>query len=1207
MPKLNKKNIVTFILCLTLTLTALFYPSCTTDTPNDTDTDDTTATTAATDITDTADITNPTQNTDNTEQTPVKNPQKYYYYSDDFSDKQGPLWYYLSVPSGSAVYNELEYLDTEWGYSAWASTKGYMFELGFITENEFIPGFNNDAVMAFKVPYTGKLTLSSETDEVRLADSTGVSDGSTPSDGADFGVFLYSEGNIIKLYPKGEGSINSGMEFLENGETKPFEPIEIDVKKNEMIWIRSNSGANGRNDHDSIFFKPVIGYSSIDQDDEGVILTSGERVDRAAGSNLKADEFPMIAREFDDSTAVDISHENIMTEIENKTLLPGVYNIRQGESADTFGTIFIDGGQNIIYDFSGYKFIADSIRLKNCDNITIKNLTLEVKGNNYKPIMISADNCTNINIINAEIIDSYESDALAVVSFVNEDKNKPSGNIVIDGMRLVTKANSESPLGLYFSENENKNVTIKNSYIKGGGVNGSWVENNVIENAEIGIGLYDGGTAIYNTVKKIAGDSHAGIYVSGAYANENGEYSLDSRRENILAAFNVIDSVNDTGNNTAIYFYGVKNGVILLNEINGSVYVYNSENITVAENTFSSGDVNNLLLENVNYALGTNNKNLRLSTLYCENLSGEDFTEFKILEKGANEDMLPKLNKELFVNMNRKTSVDYGSGNTAPVNTYISSKYSSSKYIIVPPGAYSANSIVLSEYSDYTIYAYGVLCEFENYNFAVQMTDCESITLKGMYIDFAVPPNGQSVITDISDKTITFKMDEGYNQNLLDPSKYAVNDGQSSNIQWYKQGEKIVSNVATSKVTEVNAGNGEFSIPKSAFEKAKVGDKLGFRGRDVFVTYFNRCSNMKLEDVTMYGGGGFGFMERGGDKATVLNRLAIVPGPAPVLPDGSRGPARLMSTCDSTHSTNMRNGPKMTNCLFESATDDGTNINAEFGSVTDYDNATKTITYTNGNNTYSGLCIDFKIGDRVLLYTKGGELMCDATAVSDTSISDDKTTRTVQINTETELNLKANTIIQNASASGNGFSITNTRLYGNWTKGFLIKAIGGEISNCTFDSVGITAVYLCPEIKQGHWNECGYSENILIKDNIITNTGYMYSDDIYSTVINIRSDAGITSNPDYTMMKNITVTGNIISNRHTKYALNINGGNNVKVENNDWGYMSGKDETNDKQTAAIITTSKDIELQNNKYPPLSSPKINISDNSAVNIHGSDVE
>lgn len=1116
-----------------------------------------------------------------------------YDYTAQYGDKQGPIWYYLASPAGGVTYDQLEYVLPSWGGNGW-SDKNVTFEMGFINAGEIHAGRSHDAVLAFKAPYTGKITLSGKSGDIKVRDSKNVTDGSTPGDGVDFGIFLRSAGNFTKLYPQGAGTPYSGMEFLNNGEIKTFTPLTIDIKKNEIIWIRVNNGPNGTNDHDSVNFQPVIEYLSINTQDPGVSdedETGIERIDKIPGSSLKNGVFPVIARIFNDNSAQYINASAVLSGVESGTLAKGVYIINNND------TFVISDKKNKEYDFTGYKFIVDPLGgdynppsekrfglfIAACENVTVKNLTLEVRGT--PNVVVHGWDCRNINLVNFELIDGYESGNL--LSF--EGSGAIQGDIIIDGLRFVSSR--EGKVNNLWLGQQIKNATVKNSYIKDATIecntqNGTWIENNIIENSgKTAAALDSNGMAVYNTISTKGGG--AGIYAGN--------------KTNVLAALNVLKEGH------SIDFNNVKNGVALLNELlvlssNGGV------NITVAENTFKTSDDSdaNVYFTNVNYALGTNNKNLRLSAANSNNLSGENFTGYTLAAVGANENLLPKINKELFTGMERKTSVNYGSGNTAVLNNYIALKYNNSKFVIVPPGAYSTNPVNLSRYSDYTIYAYGVLGELGSYNSAVQMTDCENISIKGLYIDYTVPANGQAAITNVSSNTITFKMDPGYNQNLLDSSKYAISGGSSVNIQWYKQNAKIVSNVATLNITAVDAANGVFSIQRNnALSGAQAGDKLGFRGRDQQVTRFTRCSNMKLEDYTLFGGGGFGFMEYSGNESTILNRMAVIPGPAPVLSDGSRGPDRLMSTCDSTHSTNMRHGPQMTNCLFESATDDGTNINAEFGTVVSFDSSTRTITYTNGNNTYSGLCVDFKIGDRVLIYTKEGELLCDATAVSATAVNG--SSRTVRINSGS-FTIKPNiTIIQNASASGNGFSIKNTRLYGNWTKGFLIKAIGGEISNCTFDSVGITAIYLCPEIRDGLWNECGYSENIMIKDNLIVNTGYMYNSDIYSTVINIRSDADTNNNKtNFMMMKNITITGNIIANRHTKYALNINGGNNILVQDNDWGYMNGKDAGSDTQTSAIITTSKDIELNNNKYPPLAIPKINISSVSAINIYGTDI-
>jgi len=1126
----------------------------------------------------------------------LSGPETYYDYVDGFSNRQGPIWYYLSVPVGGTAYEQLEYVTTDWGFSAWANSDS-LFSRGFIRETEMLPGYNHDAVVAFKAPYTGQITLSSRSGQVRLSDSTGVSDGSTPSDGVDFGIFLRSMGNLTKLYPSGAGTPNSGMEYIENGGSRTVAPITLNIKKNEVIWIRVNNGANGRNDHDSVNFQPIIEYLELDENDPGVPdedSAGGQRADRPAGSNLRLNEFPVAGRIFGGTTQVltPVNNGTVLARFEAGELAPGVYEIGGNRS------FVIAGVSDKTLDFTGYKFIVTpnastsgeperrfGLFLANCRNVTVKNLTIEVRGTPNE-VVHGWDNM-NITLQNLEVIDGNNTGPL--MSFGDNAEN-----ITIDGLRYAAGTGRTMKSFIWLGA-ENRNITIKNSYIKDARIEaetkGVWIENNIVENTDqTGIVLNSNGTAIYNTVN-----------ITGGGAGINGA----GNKVNVLAALNKI-----TGDNS-IDFSGVKNGVILLNEL-ARIYAYGGTNITIAENTFPAAG-GSLHLENINYALGANNRNFPANATLTGSgsLSGDDFYPNAILpEAGANEDLIPKLNKELFVGMERKSAVNYGAGNTATLSNYISMQYGGSKYVIIPPGAYSSNTINLSGYSDYRIYAYGVLSELSSYTAAILMNNCEDITVRGMYVDHTVPANGQATITGVTGSTITFKMDEGYNQNLLSSSQYALSGGSAPNVQWYRQGEKLVSNIATSAVTAVNAAEGIFSMARNNFSSAQVGDKLGFRGRDVQTTRFENCSNMRLEDYTIYGSGGFGFVESGGNKSTTLYRMAGVPGPAPVLPDGRRGPDRLISTCDSTHSINMRGGPRILNCLFESATDDGTNIRADFGTVLSFDSATRTVTYTRGNNYYSGLCRDFQVGDRVLIYTKDGELLCDATAVSATGTSGGN--RTVRIDGNGNFEIKNNgsgvnmTVIQNASATGNNFLIKNTRLYGNWTKGFLIKAIDGEISNCTMDSVGITAIYLCAEIRGELWSECGNPENILIKNNLIKNTGYMYSTQMYSTVINITNDASLTNNPDFMMIKDIVITGNIIQNRHTRYALQINGGNKILAENNDWGFMAGRSAADDMQTPAIIATSKDIEMNDNKYPPLAVPKINISQISTINIFGTDI-
>ena len=1120
-------------------------------------------------------------------------PDTIFDYTKQFSDTQGPMWYYQYSPQGGNTYERYDKHGLLWGNNYWSLNGDDVVAAGIISSFEVLTGFGQDAVIAFKAPYTGTVKIKSKTGFIEIKNSK--LEESRPEyqgDGVEFGVFLRDNGKMTTLYPPVGERTDAGMKYLADASKTAFAEITVNVKKNEFIWFRINCGPNGKNNHDSVFFTPIIEYTDLDYNDAGVpdedTVIKG-RVSRPAGSNLADNAYPVTARNFTSAPGT-VNSEDILSGIENGTLAKGVYAIANN------GALDFTGQKNKTYDFYGYKFISSTngtsqnILLSGIENLTIKNLTLEVQGMPhidefmYLGEIMQIENANGVlNLENVEIIDNTVSsddyDGLLLFS-ANSDGNT-NLSVVVDGARFVAQNKIAAIFVIDY-----KNLTVKNSYLSGVEIvassqNGAWIENNTLINSPVT--LNSNGTAIYNTINNHTLNSKIGIT---AYNNDS----------NILIALNKINSYYP------IKLQNITNGVILLNEIeSGSLgfLISDSKSITIAENTFNNLLVCKIEMLNVDYALGANNINLlsnEIAAMYCTELSGDDFNAYSLPEVGANFDLLPKLNKELFVNMPRK-SVVTTDGNTSTLNNYIGVNYADSYYVIIPPGAYSATTLSMSKTDDYTIYAYGVLAEFSAYANAVALTNCSGITIKGLTIDYTVPVNGQATVTGKSGNNLIVQVDEGYNQNLLDSSKYAV----GGNTQWFKQGSKTVSDIQSGNILTATGNPGEFRV--NAFRNAAVGDKLAFRGRDQYVTYFNGCSNMRLEDYTIYSGGGFGFMEREGGEATTLYRFAVTPGPAPVLAGGRRGEERLTSTCDATHSTNMRGGLNIINSRLESMTDDGTNINAEFASYVSFNAGSKTLTYQNGNNQYAGMCAPFKTGDRVLIYTKNGELICDTVATSNSVRAGSN--YTVQI--ADTFTAKPDTIIQNASASGNDFLIKNTLLYGNWTKGFLIKAIGGEISNCTIDSVGINGIYIAPELTGGIWNECGYAENVLVDRNYITNTGYMYSNDIlYSSIIGVRGDEPASTDPNFMMMRNITITNNIVENRHSQRALHINGGYNILVENNDWGYMANKTLETDLTPSARITTSMNIKLNDNIYPPNAVPRIEYAAVSTVNIFGTDI-
>ncbi|MCL2099715.1 MAG: hypothetical protein FWH24_04685 [Oscillospiraceae bacterium] len=1113
---------------------------------------------------------------------------------------QNPVgnWSYQYAATGTNNYINFDaFYDTTpaWGDLPWSFIKdGDITELpgGGIESSWQHPIISNrrawlinafDAVYTYTAPRDGTITVTNTI--TVFGDPNWVN-----PPGVELTVYKKTGGQYVAVGP---GQTGSEIYALKGSDHESYTPeaMTTAIKAGETLHFQLKNANRGPWHNAAIDPRIVYLTGIYNENDDLGITTLSPRIDRPAGSDLDTSAYPVTAGgEFVYSG--EIEADEILDGVINGTLPSGAYTVKNNR------TLVMDLS-DITIDFSGLKFIVEpdgeshgeegekrfALYLAENQNLFIKNLTLEVKGT--PAAVIAGDGFNNVTFTGIEIIDSNNLPGGAEINLLSVQGGAGQSDFVFDALRFESKDNKINKMAIGVQAST---AVIKNSYIDGVFIDdnsyaGARIENNILKNTGDVLNLNSNSTAIYNTIESADG---AGVTSSG--------------KINILAALNIIES---SSGGVSVRLENVTNGVLLLNRLK-QISAQNSTNITVAENTFAGGGVN---FENVNYALGTGNAGMTAVTgSNNANLSGSDFVTGTLPAAGVNEDLLPKLNKELFVPMERKTTV--GAGILLDVSEYISLNYKTSKYVIIPPGAYSSLPVTLYDRKDYTIYAYGVLCEFENTSATpLLMYDCENIAVKGLYIDYATPPNGQATVVSVSGGAggrIHFKMDDGYYQDLLDREKFSYKTIELAGTLWFEEGSDIVKNMIE-KVPVSEPGEGMFSIPNSSDTPGiKAGDKLAFRGVGTNVTHFEGCSGIMLEDCTVYGGSGFAFSEFLGNNPTILNRFAVVPGPAPKLPGGGRGPERLLSTCDSTHSTDMRYGPQITNCVFESATDDGTNINAQFGGVTGFDAATRTIIYGRGQTAYNGICAAFKEGDRVLIYTVNGELLCDTVATGNTvALGGGVYSVTVEAS---DITLKEGVTIniQNASASGNNFLIENTRQYGNWTRGFLIKAIGGRISNCTIDSVGCAAIYICPEVTDGYWPECGFSEDIIIEKNLIKNTGYMYSGGLYSTPINITGQVANTKDPNYMMIQRITVRNNVIENRRTMYALHINGAQNIKIENNDWGFMYGRNSNTDTQTGVLISTAMDIELNGNIYPPLAVPKILTDAASTVNIFGTDI-
>ena len=337
--------------------------------------------------------------------------------------------------------------------------------------------------------------------------------------------------------------------------------------------------------------------------------------------------------------------------------------------------------------------------------------------------------------------------------------------------------------------------------------------------------------------------------------------------------------------------------------------------------------------------------------------------------------------------------------------------------------------------------------------------------------------------------------------------------------------------------------------------------------------------------------------------------------------------------------------------------DDATNQrhgHARLASIEQNSDGTSTITYRgnwsewgrDSNGAGFGYCTDFRVGDRVFIYTSDGQLVCDGEALTATvktgkteldevmkqyfqnigmSPSDSQMSyefRTVKVRTE-DVNMQAlagfnleaegwdnseKVLVDNMSMASNGFIFDNCRIQNIRSRGLLIKASEGKILNCTFRNVGMACAAILYEI---YWGESGVSENLVVARNVMDHTGYFTkytsgNEDRYSPIA--IEGLGSRVEEDYLLYKNIQITDNVIRNRTTKYAVYVNSARDVVIKNNDFGDRVGGEDPENPTLAIHLNGAMNVEISGNKYSSLDLlVEEKIKARHVKNIFGSDVE
>lgn len=506
----------------------------------------------------------------------------------------------------------------------------------------------------------------------------------------------------------------------------------------------------------------------------------------------------------------------------------------------------------------------------------------------------------------------------------------------------------------------------------------------------------------------------------------------DKTSVNCIVSLSVI-----RGTQKSVVLDDVLNTAVVRNSLT-SVYATANKNIYICDNAMGG----RIVSENNNYFLADGNAypadglDHRAVVAGNENTNGDTLTDVNArLEVGANEELLPHVDKDLFVGMERKASVREPGRNTeSAVYEYMMRHAAADDYVVVAPGVYSTTGPVQlnATHNNTTIYAYGVYVEAVEYadrNYAeghIRVKGASNISFKGLSVGFEQPSCGQVyVLEKLGGSKVRAVAGAGFWNEFCNSGSAFM-----TTTEFGLQRAGTFNGLGDYFVTGVQKngdGTMTISMTSTAYEAVKKGDILTCRlGGSATVISTNSSKDILYEDFTLYGYGRcFAFYEYQGTGGVTYNRVLDTNRTGDVideatydlytelqnkygvdleisideLPNGElrfRGSPAHISSIDGVHNDSGAAGSTVISSLFEGVCDDMTNQKSTHARLSEYKingDGTVTIVYKGNlsnfvysdkgtSATWGGYCAPFKKGHRVFIYTSDGQLVCDGPALS---------------------------------------------------------------------------------------------------------------------------------------------------------------------------------------------------------------------------------
>jgi hypothetical protein len=418
------------------------------------------------------------------------------------------------------------------------------------------------------------------------------------------------------------------------------------------------------------------------------------------------------------------------------------------------------------------------------------------------------------------------------------------------------------------------------------------------------------------------------------------------------------------------------------------------------------------------------------------------------------------------------------------------------KKVVIPAGTYRLPQptgryyLRLAEVSDFEIDATGVtFLRTDPTKGGIEFYRCRNVTLRGATLINETPPFTQGAIEaiDPAGQYYDVRIDAGYPAKFDDP-KYFPPDptGYVFNPKT-RQWKAGTYDLSATRVERLGPDRFRLFWRGKPRHAAAVGDLMAFRGKGGTDIYVGNCAGMNLTEVAIRSGGGFCIHEADGDGGSRFS-YKVTYGPRPA---GAAADPIIACNADAFHSSNVRRGPLVENCLFEGMPDDGVPIHGTYAMVAEAEAERLVVCFLHGNF--------FREGDPLRLFSREGAWLGETAvkAIAPAKGYQPKAATTLtrfkessnhyRLTLDRALPAAFECLISNPAACGSGYVVRNNVIRNHRARGMLLKADNGLVEGNTVDGSTIAGIVVAPEL---WWMEACYSRNVIIRNNTIRHVGY---------------------------------------------------------------------------------------------------------------------